>query len=232
VDATELKRLAKEHGFPAIPVVMSSESSPQVPRFDGSLDEFWDAAKALGAKTLLLLVMQFDESDFEREVDGSDIPRSDADDNDDSFDGEKFTVDLEQASPSISKFRKHLGKDCCFVLITKGGFADVDILITEPWWDEFCDEADKAVEKWTADRDEKYGEEEAENQKKTEKLLEAVRGLISDREFCLLRTHRAKIDYAIEKFPELAKVSEFVLKPEIQRLADRIQAKGLNRKRP
>jgi len=211
---------------------MPDDDTPDPPRFEGTLDEFWAAAKALGTKAVFLRVMQMDESDFERDVPSDDVPRGDDDEEDESFDGENYTVDLEKALPSISRFRKHVGKDCAFILIAKGGVAELDFLLTENWWDEFQEEANKAVDLWLTSRNEKYGEAEAENQKKTEKLLESVRGLISDREFCLLRTHRAKIDYAIEKFPDLANVSEFVLKPEIQRLADRIQSKGLNRKRP
>ena len=228
MDATELKRLAAENGFPAIPVAMPGNDDAEIPRFEGTLGEFWGAAKALEAKAVFLLVNQMDESDFERDVSTDDVPKSDEDD--ETFDGESYAVDLEEVSPPIAKFRKYVGKDCAIVLIAKGGVAELDFLITESWWDEFQEDADKAVESWVENRNEKFGEAEAEKQEKTGKLLQSLRGLINDREFCLLRTQSAKLAYAIEKWPELEGLSEFVLKPEIQKLQARIEAKGLNRK--
>lgn len=229
MDAAELKKLAAANGFPAVPVIITGAES-NYPRFEGTLDEFWVAAKALGAKVVFLLVMQIDDSDFERDVPSDDVPRVEGDDEDDSFDGESYWVKLEEISPSISKFRKHIGKDCAFILIAKGGVAEIDFLLTEEWWDEFQEEAGKAIEKWKDGRSEKSEEVEEANERKTAQLLESLKGLINDREFCQLRTHRAKIAYAIEKLPDLAELSEFILKPEIQKLADRIEAKGLNRK--
>ena len=228
MDAAELKKLATSKGLPPIPVSLPDDDLPRPPRFAGTLDEFWAAATTLGAKALFISIGQMDESDFERLMPSDDVSHIEEDENDGTFDGENYTVSLEGIRPSISRFRKHVGKDCAFVLVAKGGVAEIDYLLTETWWDEFQEEADKAVESWLESRNARYEDVEAANQEKTGKLLESLSGLINDRNFCLLRTHRARITYAIDKLPELSELDEFVLKPEIQKLADRIEAKRLN----
>jgi hypothetical protein len=229
MNGAELKEQILKNGLYPIPVCMPADDSSR-PRFEGTLDEFWAAAKALGAKAVFLEIRQMDESDFEQELSSKHVPRIDEDDDDDSFDGQTYTVDLEQTSPSISKFRKYVGKDCAFVIIAKGEFAELDFLITESWWDEFQDEAEKTVEAWMEKRGEQAEEVEAKTAKRTKELLGQLKALMNDREFCLLKTQRAMLAYAIEKIPELEELSEFVLKPEIQTLHARIEAKGLNKK--
>jgi hypothetical protein len=203
MDAAELKTLVTGNGFPAIPVLIPNDDSPCPPRFEGTLDEFWTAAKALGTKVVFLVVMQMDESDFEREVSSNDVPRIDEDEEDDSYDGENYSVDLEKVLPSISTFRKHVGKDCAFRLIAKGGVAEMEFLLTETWWDEFQEEAEKAIELWMDRRNERVEEVEANSEKKTKELIVSLKTLISDAEFCSLTTQRAMRAYALEKFPEL-----------------------------
>lgn len=231
MDAVELKKLAEANGLPAISVIITGDEPP-VSRFHGTLNEFWTAAKTLGAKAVFMSVMQMDESDFERNVPSDDVQHIEDDDGDESFDGDDYWVSLEKHSSAITKFRKHVGKDCAFILVAKGGVAEIDFLLTEPWWDAFQEEAGKAIEKWRDSRSEKSETAKQTSEKKKAELLRTLRGLINDQEFCQLRTHRAKIAYAIEKHPELAELSDFILRPEIQTLSDRIEAKGLNRKAP
>jgi len=230
MDAAELKGLIVKHSFHVIPVLMPDDDTDQLPRFEGTLDEFWVAAKALETKAMFLVVMQIEESDFQKDISSENVPRIDADEEDDAFDGEKHTIDLEEELPSISKFRQHIGKDCAFILIAKGGFAELDFLITEKWWDEFQEEAEKAVELWMDQRGKQFEEGEAETRKRTTELLALLKALMGDHEFCLLKTQRAMLAYAIEKIPELEELGEAILKPEIQILHARIEAKGLNRK--
>lgn len=229
MDTAELKKLATEQGLHPVLVRLpeDKDESESVARFQGTLDEFWVAAKALGAKAVFLEVLRMDESDFERDVSDEDVPRIDEEDDDSGDDG---TLDLVKAVPAISRFRKYVGKDCAFILIAKGGVDEIGLMLTEPWWDEFQEEGDKVVAKWAGEQNERYGEQEAEHEKQNEVLLESLRGLISDRAFCTQRTQAAMMAYALEKFPDLEDLGDQVLKPEIQRLRAKIEAKGLNRK--
>jgi len=227
---TELKMIIAEKGFHPISVSMPNDDLDRTPRFEGTIDEFWVAMKALGAKVVFLLEMQMNESDYVRNIPSDDLIRNNEDDEDDSFNGENYTIKLEEILPTISKFRRHVDKDCAFVLIAKGGIAEMDFLITEEWWDEFQEEAEKAVEIWTECHNEQAEKVEAKVEKRNAELLVKLKALINDREFCLLKTQRAKFVYALEKIPDLEELSEHTLKPEIQTLHARIEAKGLNRK--
>lgn len=220
--AAELKELIVKNGLHPVPVLNAGGDSEDMPRFEGTLDEFWAAAKALSSKVVFLQVHQMDEDDLKRPVSNEDSYRPGEEDEGD-------IIDLEEVAPSMSKFRKHLGKDCAFILTAKGGFADIDYLLTEPWWDEFQQEASRAVDTWTERREAEKAEESAENEKKNDELLKQLRALIGDKEFCRLRTQRAMLAYALEKLPELEELEEFVLKPEIQTLHARIEARGLNK---
>lgn len=223
--ATELKELIVKNGFHPVPVLSPDGDDDKLARFAGTLDEFWAAAKALSTKVVFLMVHQMDDSDFERSA-SNDSPSYRDDDEDD--DGEM--IDLEEVLPSISKYRKHVGKDCAFILVTKGGCAEIDYLLSEPWWIEFQEDAAKAVETWMERHEAETEAEEAETEKRNNELLKQLRSLISDKEFCCMRTQRAMLAYAIEKLPELEELGEFVLKPEIQTLHARIEARGLNKK--
>lgn len=227
MEAVELMKLVTEHGLHPIPVRMPSDAdeSDRVARFQGTLDEFWVAAKALDAKVVFIEVLKMDESDFERDASEEDVPRGNG-----SEDDEEDVIALEKVVPGIAKYRKYIGKDCSFILVTKGGAAEIGMMLTEDWWDEFLEEADKAVAVWAEKQNEKFGEQEAEEEKQQGEMLRTLRGLISDKEFCRLRTLRAMMEYAIDKHPELAELDEFVYKPELQTLKAKIEAKGLNRK--
>lgn len=141
--AAELQGLITKNGLHSISIQFPRDETPTTPRFDGTLEEFWVAAKAIEAKVVFLFVEHMDEGDFERPV-PSGGPGRDFEEGEEDFDEE--IVNLEEVRPGISKYRKYVGKECAFVLQAKGGFAELEFLITESWWDEFLDEAAKAFD--------------------------------------------------------------------------------------
>src|SRR5665213_1363744 len=229
MNTSEIKHLIAENGFHPIPVLSGDDDDEREnPRFDGTIEEFWPALKALKAIAVFVNVLRLDESDFGRPP-PEDAPyeESDEDEFDRSEDGE-VVINLEDFVPSIKRFREHLGKECAFVLTAKGGAADLDILIQVDWWKEFLEDADKAVELWTAKQEKLREMADAETEEQEQELLKTLRGLISDKAFCVLPTQRAMKAYALENHPELDDLSEHVIKTEIQALHDKIQTKGLN----
>lgn len=190
-----------------------------MPEFEGTLEEFWEAAKALGTKAILIEAMKMEEADFEREFEHN------------TDESEVENINLLDLSPELREYATHVGKDCTFILVAKGGVADIEFTLTEPWWDEFQEKAAAAYGAWADGLNEKSEADANAQREADEKALKSLRGLISDSEFCRLRTLRSMLEYATERFPELDGVDEFVIKPELQALKAKIEAKGLNRVR-
>lgn len=225
MNSQELHTLIAAHGFHAIPIQMLGPEAPELPRFKGTLDEFWVATSALESKVVFLMAMQMDEADFQREVSSDDVPPLP----DDEFDGE-YLVDLLERQPALSKYRKYVDADCAFILQAKGGLAELEFFLAEAWWEKFQAETEEVVETWIAERARRAKDFQSERGHRVEALLKQLGALIQDSEFCGQRTQRAMLTYALEKIPDLEELGEMALKPEIQRLRDRIEAKGLNKR--
>ncbi len=204
--------------------------------FIGTLDEFFLAAKALGAKTIFLVSSSLDEDDFiyTNEFDDADeLSYEDEEDVEEETDSDEFSdeVDLTVALPSLSEFKKYLTKEYAFILIAKGGSNELSFYHEEEWWKTFESQREEAIEKVDEDREaivKKMLKQQAENNKERIKL---VRALIHDSEFVHIPTQRGMRAYAIEKHPELEEMDDAILTEEIQLLSDKIKTKGLNKKR-
>ncbi|HEY3755307.1 MAG TPA: hypothetical protein VGL42_04075 [Opitutaceae bacterium] len=124
----ELKRLITHGGFYPVSIVLNSEDRTKNPRFEGDLNDFWQAAKALGAKAVFIQTARLTESDFQQQRPGS---------ND--------KVALENHLPRLSDFRKHIGREAAFLLSARSASSNLDFLIQEDWWIEFHKTADEAM---------------------------------------------------------------------------------------
>lgn len=210
--------------------------------FIGALDEFFLAAKALGAKTIFLTSSSLDEDDFMYPNESDDAEdqsfedqgeREGEDDDETETDSDEFgdKVDLTVALPSLSEFKKYLTKEYAFILTAKGGSNELSFYHEEEWWKTFESQREDAIEKVDEDREaivEKMLKQQAEKDKERIKL---VRALIHDSEFVHIPTQRGMKAYATEKYPELEEMDDAIFTEEIQLLSDKIRAKGLNRKR-
>ncbi len=178
MNVAQLIRQATAKGIPAFHVSIPDGDAPDVPRLEGTLKEFWAAAKTLKAKAVFIQARQLDEDDFEVELPEDCVPWYGPDD-DSSFDGDNYSVAVEKVSPAISSYRKFLGEDCAFVLTAKGGVAELEFLVTEDWWEEFNDESDKAVDVWLDRRERAEGKAAAGREKRTAKRLGSPSPLLS-----------------------------------------------------
>lgn len=222
----EIKDLTTGKGFHPISVRPSGTEKPETPRFDGPLDDFWKAAKEIETRAVFIATHVFEESDLDGPASEQGNPGRVVQDDDLSNEA----VTLEEMSPAISKYRKYLGKDCAFILRTKGGFAELEFLLTEPWWDQFHEDADSAIAAWNAKIDAEEAEADKEDERKNAERLKTLKSLLDDRGFCALKTQKAMLAYAVQKFSELEGMDEELLKREIQNLSARIDARrGLQR---
>lgn len=217
---SELVQRIKSAGFFPIQVELFADSNESVGfKFVGGLEDFFEAAKAMGVTTLFVFVCKLEEEDF--------LHDSDYEDDDEELIGrsEKESLDLTVALPSLANFKKHIGHECEFRLTAKSSSASICLCLTEDWWDSFEEQRDKAKAKFDEDREAMREKAEKQRQQKEEALLKQIRNLLNDPEFSRIPTQRGMKAYALEKFPELEEVDESSLIEEIRKLDDKIKAR-------
>jgi hypothetical protein len=195
-------------------------------QFVGSLDEFFDAAKAMGAPIVFLCVYKLEEEDFHYEPDSSedDVPVDEAADFDE-IPAVEESFDLIVALPSLSDFKKHIGEERGFFLAAKSQLGILSLYVTESWWDSFDEQRDRAIQKLNEDREAIREKMEEQRSQRDENLLKQLRNLLHDPEFSRIPTQRGMKAYALEKFPDLDEVDDFRFTQEIQKLSDKVKSK-------
>ncbi len=138
-------------------------------------------------------------------------------------------ISLYTILPEISEYNKYISKECVFKLSLQSEKFILDYYYYEPWWNEFIELGEKAIEKIDENKDSIIQKIEEEQRKKDKTLISQLKELINEKDFTRLPTQVAMKAYAIEKIPELVELSENKLKLEIQKLNGRIVAKGLRR---
>jgi hypothetical protein len=230
MNTSELIQHIKSAGFYPILVEGDADRNESSAwRFVGTLQDFFEAAKAMGATVIFFFVWKLDEEDFHYDSDCSE--ESDFDDSDEEqMDSNKpredrESFDLTLALPSIVNFKKHIGQDGMFLLTAKSQLDALSFRLAEDWWTSFGEQRDKARQKVDEDREAIREKMEKQQLQKEENLLKQVRSLIDDPEFSRISTQRDMKAYALEKFPELEGVDESSLTKEIQKLNDKILAR-------
>lgn len=197
--------------------------------FKGTLEEFFKAAKVLGAKCVFISSSRLTKEYF---LYSSAAPGQDERDeeryDDERAPEEPADVDLTIALPSLSEFRKDMGKEGEFILTAKGGYAELSFHHYEAWWDAFLAQREQAILKVEKDREAYLEKMQLRQEEQDEKRLRLLKDLINDGEFVHIPTQSAMKAYAIEKHPELAEMDQALLTTQIQILSDRIKAKGLD----
>jgi hypothetical protein len=224
--ATELIQQIKSAGLYPIQVEGNAERDKSSDlSFVGSLEQFFEAAKILESKAVFFFVGKLDEEDFlhDSEYDEEDFDEEGVDSGKSAKNGVNF--DLTVALPSLADFKKHLGKECAFSLTAKSQLSSLSFYLAESWWDSFVEQREKAIQKFDENREAMREKTEEQQQQKEDGLLQQVRGLLSDSEFCRIPTQRGMKAYALEKFPGLKEVDESRLVEEIRKLDDKVKAR-------
>lgn len=207
----------------------------------GDFAEFMKVAKVLNAKVVFVTIRTLQEADFIYEIDGGSYDEDELDEDiDDDFinEGEyPKEISLPTILPTISEYKKYVGKECVFKLSIRSEESILDYYLYESWWNELVKLREEAIEQ--IDEDEhKVMQKVEENRKKLEEerrvkekeLCSKLRKLISDKDFVRIPTQVAMKAYALDKIPELSELNASKFTIEIQELNGRIIAKGFRRR--
>ncbi|HEY1772728.1 MAG TPA: hypothetical protein VGH91_06005 [Gammaproteobacteria bacterium] len=223
MNTKELSEIIRNKGFHSIRIEGEADKDNfREENFVSDLDEFFAAAKVLEAKVIFLISSSLHKEHF--------LYESEFDEQFHSSDAEDEEIDLAVVRPSLLSYKKYIDKECSFVLLAKGGIADVGCYLEEDWWDAFCEECETAMEKIEEDRESAIEKMEEQRENKSKEFAKLIKGLISDSEFLRLPTQRGMKAYALEKYPELEEMDEDMFVKEIRAISDKIAAKGLRRK--
>lgn len=226
MNSVEIVQRIKSRGFYPIRVELDADRDEwsRLP-FVGTPEEFFDAAKAMGATIVFLSVYKFDEEDFnyEPEFSEDDIPDDETDA--DQMRPAEESFDLTVALPSLADFKRHIGEEYGFFLVAKSQLETLSLYVTESWWDSFQEQRDKAIQKVDEDRETIREKMEEQRLKKDESLLKQLRSLLDNPEFSRIPTQRGMKAYALEKFPDLEEVNDFRFTQEIQKLSDKVKSR-------
>lgn len=227
---SELMQRIKSAGLFPIPVERGNDRDETSDlMFSGTLEDFFEAAKALGATVIFLLVSKLDEVDFHYGSDYDDENgTNDSDEEEVSLEepaGNSESFDLTVALPSLREFKKYIGQGCQCQLTAKSPLAELGFYLPESWWTSFLELQSKAIEKVDQDREAIREKMEVQRLKKEDGLLANIRSLLEDSDFCRIPTQRGMRAYAHEKFPELKDVDDSRLTQEIQKLSDKAKAR-------
>ncbi len=218
MDLSELKEKIRAANFH--PIHIEGTANPDKAEgfaFNGTLEEYLEALRALNKKAIFLATDILEEEDFFHEM----RERSYDEDNEPRLEIEE--IDLCLIKPSISNFKKNIDAVGGFKLFSSLTNDSLDFFIQEDWWLEFMIQYVEAVEEIKNEK-EKTHEKLKEAEKEREKILvKSLRELIKNSEFSSLKTQRAMTNYALENIPNLDNLDQRTIKDEIQKLFDKLR---------
>ncbi len=189
-------------------------------KFIGSIEEYIEAAHALGVSAVFILTETLEAERFQYELD-----------NDNQSEIEPEVIDLCKFNAKLDKCKEYIGKIGMFKLSISAHDDHVSFYINEDWWIEFIELWRETTDRIEGDQEAAYAQIRVAQVLKNKQLLKALNDLIRDANFVRLPTQRSMIEYAKDKIPELENVDAVTLKVEIQNLHAKIKAKGLGSKR-
>lgn len=214
-----------------------SEGLPVV----GDFAEFMKIAKVLNAKAIFVTIRILQDTDFIYEINDGAYNEGELDEDlDDDFDSENEyprEIYLPTVLPTISEYKKYVGKECVYKLSIRSEESILDYYLYESWWNELVKLREEAIEQIDDDEhkviqkiEENRKRLEEERRAKEKELCSKLRKLINDKDFVRIPTQVAMKAYALDKIPELSELSASKFTIEIQELNGRIIAKGFRRR--
>jgi hypothetical protein len=189
--------------------------------FVGSLQEYFEAVRAIGTPVVLIFTKTLEEQLF----------RYTPDEEDEYPGGQAEQIDLSSINPELRAYKVHIGKIGIYKLAAAMTNGTLNYFVSEQWWLDFLKHYESASDQIDDNKADTEARSRAEQQAKDRNAIGALGALIADSDFVGLPTQKAMIAYAVEKIPELETVDELVLRAEVQNLSAKIKAKGLGRKR-
>ncbi len=132
----ELFALITKAGLIPVPVIQDTGTERTFNYFDGKLEGFLAAARAIGSTAVFVQDSPLEPWLFLYNPD---------DEGDDDEEGDpENEIDLSKVSPELANYKKHLGQNYSFHLTAKGGAADLCLIIDQPWFADFENEVERA----------------------------------------------------------------------------------------
>jgi hypothetical protein len=200
--------------------------------FSGSLPEYLEAVKALQVRAIFVYAEKIDESDFLVEADAGDV---DDDDDDDAADADAdadaddaiaTTVDLCTVNKKLVPFKERFGQVGLFWLSASLQNEHLDLALDEPWWREFLEIRDEAIERIMREGEQREAAALSSKRAETEELIGQLHELAEDSSFAKLPTQKAMFQYALRVLPKLKVLDDRRVKIEIQELKAKIDSGG------
>jgi hypothetical protein len=189
--------------------------------FIGSLEDYFDAVRAIGTPIVFISTETLDEERFWHAPGNEDETSAE----------ETEPIDLCSITPALRAHKAHIGKIAMYKLSAALTTGTLNFFINEAWWLEFIKLWGSATDQIHDKKAASEARSKADQQAKDRDALNALGALIRDPDFVRLPTQKAMIAYAAEKIPELETVDDFALRAAVQNLYAKIKAKGLGRRR-
>jgi hypothetical protein len=137
----ELFPIIQAAGMIPVPVSREGDVDEVLNYFEGQLDGFLKAAKAIGSTAVFVMEDPLDEDHFYYRFE-------DEPDQEEEEDAEEERVveeiDLASVLPSLSKYKRRLGETYSFFLMAKGGADNLCLFHYPEWVEDFEDEIEQA----------------------------------------------------------------------------------------
>jgi hypothetical protein len=132
--AEELFRMVRAAGMIPVPVSREGEADEVLNYFEGALDAFLLAAKAIGSTAVFIMETPLEEDHFYYRFD-DEVPEDDP---------AAEEIDLSLVLPSLSTYKGRLGEAYSFFLMAKGGADNLCFFHYPEWVEDFEDEIEQA----------------------------------------------------------------------------------------
>src|SRR5579871_1999608 len=139
----QLFRMIRASGMIPVPVSREGEADEVLNYFEGELDGFLVAARAIGSTAVFVMETKFDEDHFYYRFD-DDFDEDEDDDDEEATARAVEEIDLSLVLPALSRYKARLGEPYSFFLMAKGGADHLCFFHYPEWVDDFEDEIEQA----------------------------------------------------------------------------------------
>lgn len=137
---------------------------------------------------------------------------------------------LRKISKEIEAEKHRIGKECEIRLTVRSKAFELNFFHSEDWWIDHLLRTSKAIEELDDVYEKQKAAQDAAEYSQREKVLQDLRDLIRDDSFAKMPTQRAMVAYAVDAVDDLEEfLDEDEIKAEVQKLNDRLIARGLRK---
>lgn len=193
----------------------------------GDLDSFIAAAKLFNESIVFVQEFSLDEDDLFYKPDDPILGEYEQPSSEDG-------INLIQFLPALEEYKKYIGQTSFLIFRVFYQNKTFDYFHYAEWFEAFTELLEEAQyiyeEKEKVIKEQRERQQIAEREKAEQRenqLRDLLEDLAGDDKFISLKTQKAKQEYAVARYPELAELSQHILKDEISNLNARIEARKM-----